>query len=198
MDSKHCPFAPLGRRTPHLRRAATNHGPTVIDDWPARRTVTRCTPTAFGRTRVRSAQRTAHERLPAESLEICGCPRPCLSTAGRGDDDGVSPQQAAIATGVGGLVTRGKLSEAAAKWSSRLPWVPVRQWSTASGGGCVAGRARVDHGCVRARVVGKRKPHLPQPGAMADASSVRHHTIVVPETMSPAQVRALAERKAQA
>ena len=51
---------------------------------------------------------------------------------------------------------------------------------------------------MRARVVGKRKPHLPQPGAMADASNVRHDTIVVPETMSPAQVRALAERKAQA
>ena len=41
-------------------------------------------------------------------------------------------------------------------------------------------------------------PHLPQPGAMADASNVRHHTIVVPGRMSPAQVRALAERKAQA
>src|SRR6478736_5673979 len=71
-------------------------------------------------------------------------------------------------------------------------------WSMASGGGCVAGRARVDHGCVRARVVGKRKPHMPQPGAMADASNVRHDTIVVPETMSPAQVRALAQRQAQA
>src|SRR5260370_41584955 len=33
---------------------------------------------------------------------------------------------------------------------------------------------------------------------MADASNVRHDTIVVPATMSPAQVRALAERKAQA
>ena len=33
---------------------------------------------------------------------------------------------------------------------------------------------------------------------MADASNVRHDTIVVPERMSPAQVRALAERKAQA
>ena len=33
---------------------------------------------------------------------------------------------------------------------------------------------------------------------MADASNVRHDTIVVPETMSPAQVRPLAERKAQA
>jgi transcriptional regulator GlxA family with amidase domain len=31
---------------------------------------------------------------------------------------------------------------------------------------------------------------LPQPGAMADASNVRHDTIVVPETMSPAPVRA--------
>ena len=33
---------------------------------------------------------------------------------------------------------------------------------------------------------------------MADASNVRHDTIVVPETMSPAQVRALVQRKAQA
>ena len=33
---------------------------------------------------------------------------------------------------------------------------------------------------------------------MADASHVRHDTIVVPERMSPAQVRALAQRKAQA
>ena len=33
---------------------------------------------------------------------------------------------------------------------------------------------------------------------MADAAHVRHHTIVVPERMSPAQVRALAQRKAQA
>jgi hypothetical protein len=33
---------------------------------------------------------------------------------------------------------------------------------------------------------------------MADASNVRHDTIVVPETMSPPQVRALAEQKAQA
>ena len=33
---------------------------------------------------------------------------------------------------------------------------------------------------------------------MADGSNVRHDTIVVPETMSPAQVRPLAERKAQA
>jgi hypothetical protein len=33
---------------------------------------------------------------------------------------------------------------------------------------------------------------------MPDASNVRHVTIVVPETMSPAQIRALAQRKAQA
>jgi len=33
---------------------------------------------------------------------------------------------------------------------------------------------------------------------MPDASNVRHATIVVPETMSPDQVRALAQRKAQA
>jgi hypothetical protein len=45
---------------------------------------------------------------------------------------------------------------------------------------------------------GNGSPHLPQPGAMADASNVRHDTIVVPETMSAAQVWALAERKTQA
>jgi hypothetical protein len=33
---------------------------------------------------------------------------------------------------------------------------------------------------------------------MADASNVRHDTIVVPDTISPAQVRALAEQKARA
>jgi hypothetical protein len=33
---------------------------------------------------------------------------------------------------------------------------------------------------------------------MADASNVRRDTIVVPETMGPAQVRELAQRKAQA
>ena len=52
----------------------------------------------------------------------------------------------------------------------------------------VSGRVSAGHG----------SPRLPQPGAMADASNVRHDTIVVPETMSPAQVRTLAERKAQA
>ena len=40
--------------------------------------------------------------------------------------------------------------------------------------------------------------NVPQSGAMADASNVRHDTIVVPETVSPTQVRALAQRKAQA
>ena len=45
---------------------------------------------------------------------------------------------------------------------------------------------------------GHGSPHLPQTGAMADASNVRHDTIEVPDTMSPAQVRAPAERKAQA
>ena len=39
---------------------------------------------------------------------------------------------------------------------------------------------------------------MPQSGALADASNVRHDTIVVPERMSPARVRALAQRKAQA
>ena len=33
---------------------------------------------------------------------------------------------------------------------------------------------------------------------MADTSNVHHDTLVVHETMSPAQVRALAQRKAQA
>lgn len=80
---------------------------------------------------------------------------------------------------------------------SHLPQelVTLRQAS----GVCVAARARVDHGCVWARAVAKRKPSL---GAawrgMADTSNVRHDTIVVPETMSPADVRAVAERKAQA
>ena len=36
------------------------------------------------------------------------------------------------------------------------------------------------------------------PAGGAGAVVARHDTIVVPETMSPAQVRALAERKAQA
>ena len=45
---------------------------------------------------------------------------------------------------------------------------------------------------------GNGSPYLPHPGAMADASNVRHDTIVVPETMSLPQVKALAERKAQA
>ena len=71
-------------------------------------------------------------------------------------------------------------------------------WSMASGG--VA--SQVEHvsiTVVSGRVSsGNGSPHLPQPGAMADASNVRHDTIVVPETMSPAQVRTLAERKAQA
>jgi hypothetical protein len=76
--------------------------------------------------------------------------------------------------------------------------VAVRLGSTANGGGCVAGGARVDHGCVRARGVANKSPHLPQAGAMPDASNVRHDSIVVPEGMSPAQVRPLAQRKAQA
>jgi hypothetical protein len=45
---------------------------------------------------------------------------------------------------------------------------------------------------------GHGSPHLPQSGAMADAANVRHDTIVVPERMSPAQLRALAQRQAQA
>ena len=45
---------------------------------------------------------------------------------------------------------------------------------------------------------GNEALNVPQPGAMADASNVHHDTIVVPERMSPAQVKALAKRKAQA
>jgi hypothetical protein len=52
--------------------------------------------------------------------------------------------------------------------------------------------------CEGVRSSGNEPLNLPQPGAMPDASNVRHDTIVVPETMSPAQVRALAQRKAQA
>ena len=37
--------------------------------------------------------------------------------------------------------------------------------------------------------LGNGNAQPPQPGAMADASNVRHDTIVVPERMSPAQVR---------
>ena len=46
--------------------------------------------------------------------------------------------------------------------------------------------------------LGNGNAQPPQPGAMADASNVRHDTIVVPERMSPAQVTALAQRKAHA
>ena len=76
--------------------------------------------------------------------------------------------------------------KAAANWSCRLSWVSVRhgQWRVA----VVA--SQFEHvsitSCVRTRVVGRGSPHLPQPGAMADASNVRHDTIVVPERMSPA------------
>jgi hypothetical protein len=48
------------------------------------------------------------------------------------------------------------------------------------------------------RSPGNEALNLPQLGAMTDASNVRHATIVVSETMSPAQIRALAQRKAQA
>jgi len=70
-------------------------------------------------------------------------------------------------------------------FSSILPLGPAR--NPAFRGARSAGRRRDDPDAVRG-----------QPGAMADASNVRHDTIVVPERMSPAQVRALAQRKAQA
>src|ERR1700681_2829783 len=92
----------------------------------------------------------------------------------------------------------GQASESRANWSSRLPWVPVRhgQWRVAVVASqvehvsitIVSGRVSSGNGSLTCRRL----------GAMADASNVRHDTIVVPETMSPAQVRALAERKAQA
>jgi hypothetical protein len=45
---------------------------------------------------------------------------------------------------------------------------------------------------------GNEALNVPQPDAMADASNVHRDRIVVPESMSPAQVKALAMRKAQA
>jgi hypothetical protein len=88
--------------------------------------------------------------------------------------------------------------KAAANWSSRLLGCPF---------GMVNGEWRwfvsqVEH--VSITVVcgrvssGNGSPHLPQHGVMADASNVRHDTIVVPERISPAQVGVLAEWKAQA
>ena len=64
--------------------------------------------------------------------------------------------------------------------------------------GCIARAALVDHDCVRARVVGNGSAQRAAAWRMADSSNVRHDTIVVPETVTPAQVRALAQRKAQA
>jgi len=61
-------------------------------------------------------------------------------------------------------------------FSSILPRGPAR--NPAFRGARSAGRRRDDPDAVRG-----------QPGAMADASNVRHDTIVVPERMSPAQVR---------
>ena len=62
-----------------------------------------------------------------------------------------------------------------------------RRWSTC--------RSRLDEGACHRET---EALNLPQPSAMADASNVRRDTIVVPETMSPAQVRELAQRKAEA
>ena len=96
------------------------------------------------------------------------------------------------------MVTPGKLSDRRRQLVLAVPLVPVPrgQWRVA----VVA--SQVEHvsiTVVLGRVSsGHASPHLPQPGAMADASNVRHDTIVVPERMSPAQVRALAERMAQA
>ena len=70
------------------------------------------------------------------------------------------------------------------RWRTR--WLR-RRWSTC--------RSRLDEGACHRET---EALNLPQPSAMADASNVRRDTIVVPETMSPAQVRELAQRKAQA
>src|SRR5258707_4617693 len=90
----------------------------------------------------------------------------------------------------GELVTPVKRVKAAANWSSRLPWVPVRhgQWRVAVVASqvehvsitIVSGRVSSGNGSLTCRSL----------GAMADASNVPHDTIVVPETMSPAQVKA--------
>jgi hypothetical protein len=45
---------------------------------------------------------------------------------------------------------------------------------------------------------GNEALNMPQRDAMADASNVRRDRIVVPESVSPTEVRALALRKAQA
>ena len=61
--------------------------------------------------------------------------------------------------------------------------------------------SQVEHGSITVmcgRVSSETEALTRRSMAMADASNVRHDTIVVPERMSPAQVRALAERKAQA
>jgi len=71
-------------------------------------------------------------------------------------------------------------------------------WSMASGGDCVAGRARVDHGYVRARVVGKRKPSVAAAWRYGRCleRAARHHRGARHDEPGPS--KALAERKAQA
>src|ERR1700752_239172 len=54
----------------------------------------------------------------------------------------------------------GRLSESRRQLVLAVALGARSAWSMASGGGCVADRARVDHGCVRARVVGQPKPPL--------------------------------------
>ena len=91
------------------------------------------------------------------------------------------------------LVTPGKQVKAAANWSSRLPWMPVRhgewRWLRRRSSTC---RSRLCEGACR------RETKALTCRSLALWPNVRHDTIVVPEMMSPAQVRALAQRTAQA
>ena len=60
-------------------------------------------------TRAPRAERTTHERLPVGSIAMCGrtC-QPCrISSAGSGNNDGVTPEQAPVTIGVGAVVGDG-------------------------------------------------------------------------------------------
>ena len=69
-------------------------------------------------------------------------------------------------------------------------------WSMASDGGCVAGRERVDHGCVRARVVGKRKPSLAAAWRYGRCleRATRHHRGARDDEPGPSKDAGAAER----
>jgi hypothetical protein len=65
-----------------------------------------CTPRAFGWQEPGPLSGPARERLPVGVVhELPARPRPCcISHAGSGNDDGVAPQPAARAVGVGAVV----------------------------------------------------------------------------------------------